>query len=287
MSLIVGVGTVALDTVEVHGAFMRDLPGGSAVYFGAAAARYAPVALVGVAGEDLPDKVLAPLAARGVDVTGIERVAGPTFRWHVRYDESGERETVSAVRGPAVRTASRLDARHRDADALFLGSTDPSVQRAVLDDAGGPGLVALDTMAHWIQEEGPALRALLERTDVFLLGETELAAFAGVEDAAEAAGVALRLGPSWVVVKRGAAGVRAYGREGGQPLEFPAVRTEGVVDPTGAGDAFAGGLVGSLVARGVRGPPSPLDMRQALTEGNRMAALAVSSYSYAALLGDP
>lgn len=282
---MVCVGTVAMDTVETPDGSVRDVPGGSAPYFGAAARRWGAVALVGVAGADLPRDALEPLARSGVDVGGIRRVPGPTLRWHARYDEAGERETVSAERGVAVTTAPTLDPSHRDPDALFLGSTDPAVQRSVLSQAGAPGLVVLDTMGHWIRDRPRELAALLEVVDVVVLGRRELAALGGAADEAVAASAVLAMGPAWVVVKRGGAGVRAYANRGDEGrLQVPAVPVPRVVDPTGAGDAFAGGLVGSLTRSGGRAALDGTRMAAALRAGACMGAVAVQSFSFDALL---
>jgi sugar/nucleoside kinase (ribokinase family) len=277
--VILGVGTVALDTVETPTGSAREVPGGSALYFAAAASILGPVAIVGVTGADFPAEPLARLAARGVNVSGILRLPHPTFRWHARYDESGGREIVSVHRGAIVRTAPVVPTALRNPEILFLGSTDPAVQGQVLRQAGATGRVVLDTMPHWIEGARDVLEALLPRVDVLLVNEEELRLLGGASDEATAAGAVRSLGPTWVVVKRGRRGARAYG-EGGC-VEVDAVAVERVVDPTGAGDAFAGGLVASLA-----GSPSlsGADMRAALKVGSGMGARAVSAFSFQGLL---
>jgi len=277
--VILGVGTVALDTVETPTGSVRDVPGGSALYFAAAASLLGPVAVVGVTGEDFPAEPLDRLAARGVDVSGIVRLPHPTFRWHARYDASGRREILSVHRGGIVRTAPEVPPALRDPEILFLGSTDPGVQARVLGQAGAPGRIVLDTMPHWIRDRRGDLEAILPRVDVLLVNEEEVCLLGDVPGEAAAVGAVLSMGPSWVVVKRGARGACAYGAH--DRVEVEAVAVEPVVDPTGAGDAFAGGLVASLARRGSL---SATAMREALGVGAGMGAQAVSAFSFEGLL---
>lgn len=279
--MIVGVGTVALDTVETPAGSVRDAPGGSVLYFGAAASTRVPVAVVGVTGEDFPDEPLARLAARGVDTSGIVRFPLPTFRWHARYDASGEREIHSVHRGGIVREVPTLPPSLRDPDILFLGSTAPAVQARILEEAGSVGTVLLDTMSHWIRESRPILEAILPRVDVLLLNEDEVHALGGESSEEATAAEVLRLfGPKWIVVKRGARGASAYGE---RRLTVEAVPVAGVVDPTGAGDAFAGGLAAVLSERG---GISVAAMEEGLRYGAAMGARAVSAFSFEGLLTD-
>jgi len=277
--VILGVGTVALDTVETPTGSARDVPGGSALYFAAAAGLLGPVAVVGVTGQDFPVEPLDRLAARGVDVSGIVRLPLPTFRWRARYDASGNREVLSVHRGGITREVPAVPPALRDPDLLFLGSTGPGVQRHVLEEAGAPGRVVLDTMPHWITEGRHDLEALLARVDILLVNEEEVLLLGGGADEARAAAAVRTMGPGWVVVKRGARGACAYGAEG--PISVDAAPVERVVDPTGAGDAFAGGLVASLANHG---GPSDVAMRGALGAGVEMGARAVKAFSFEGLL---
>jgi sugar/nucleoside kinase (ribokinase family) len=277
--VILGVGTIALDTVEAPAGSVRDVPGGSALYFGAAASILGPVAVVGVTGEDFPAEPLDRLAERGVDVSGIVRVPHPTFRWHARYDASGRRDVLSVHRGGVVRTAPVVPPALRDPEILFLGSTDPGVQTRVLGQAGDPGRVVLDTMPHWIRDGRDDLEALLPRIDVLLVNEEEVRLLGGAPDEAAAAEAVRAMGPTWVVVKRGARGACAY--DARDRVEVDAVPVAPVVDPTGAGDAFAGGLVATLAGSVEL---SAADMRGALGVGTVMGARAVRAFSFEGLL---
>lgn len=277
--MILGVGTVALDTVETPMGSAGEIPGGSALYFAAAACLLGPVAIVGVTGEDFPPEPLHQLADWGVDVSGISRVPHPTFRWHARYDESGSREVVSVHRGTIVGMIPQVPPALRNPDVLFLGSTGPEVQSRTLEQAGRPKLVALDTMAHWIRDSRRGLEALLPRVDVLLVNEEEVRMLGRADGEATAARSARSLGPAWVVVKRGARGACAYGDR--EAVEVEAMEVENVVDPTGAGDAFAGGMLASLANRGSL---YAADIRDALHVGVDMGARAVSAYSFQGIL---
>jgi len=289
---MVALGTVALDSVETPAGAAQEVAGGSALYFAAAAAPWGRVELVGVMGEDGPDDVLHRLEDLGVDARGIRQVAGPTFRWRVRYDASGRRETLEARRGRSVRTAPEPDANHAGPDALFLGSTAPGVQQAVLEAVAPAGVVVLDSMRHWIDdpEERAVLEALLPRVDLLLTSEEELDAWVGPQGEGEPEGEARTVawlqarGVEAVVVKAGARGARIYRRQGSEPSRVPAQPVPRTVDPTGAGDAMAGGLVGVLAARVAGGGSWQAGLDEAVREGVRTGAVAVRAFSVEALL---
>lgn len=276
---ILALGTVALDTVETPWGSVREAPGGSALYFAAAAATLGPLAVVGVTGDDFPAEPLARLVARGVDISGISRHPHPTFRWHARYDASGGREILSVHRGGILGELPRIPAALRDPDVLFLGSTHPGVQEKVLAEAGAPDMVLLDTMPHWIREGRQVLETLLRRVDVLLVSGDEARMLGEAEDEDVAARTTLALGPRWVVVTRGADGACAYSAQA--RVEVASVPVPRVVDPTGAGDAFAGGVAATLARRGLDADA----MRAALAVGARLGARAVGSFSFEGLLG--
>lgn len=277
--MIVAFGTMALDSVETPGGRVIDEPGGSALYFAAAASLLAPVGLLGVVGSDYPWSALNPLLARGVDVEGIERRQGPTMRWRARYgSDLEERETIGTTRGVAESEAPAVPLSWRGAPTLFLGSTDPGLQNAVLERVAPTGLVVLDTMEHWIRERRAEVAELASRCDVLLLNEREAALLGGDHGEDEGAPTLLSLGPAWVVVKRGRRGAHAF--SGGEALEVPAAAGGRVVDPTGAGDAFAGGLTARLHAAAALDRTA---MEDALRHGSAAAALAVQDFGMRAL----
>ncbi len=274
---IVAVGTVSLDTIESAGAVARDVLGGSAPYFGAAARLCCSVEMVGVVGEDFPEEHLSRLSDTGIGVSGITRHPGETFRWHARYGRDGSRETVETNRERALAAMPVAPAGLRDPRALFLGSTDPSVQASVLAAVGTPELVVLDTMSHWIRDRRADFDMLTRNADVVLLNEEE-ASLLGGGDQAEGVRPLLESGCSWVVVKRGEEGAIAFGHD--RAIAVTTARPQAVVDPTGAGDAFAGGLVDALA----RSWPDRLGMEEALARGSGLGSLAVESFSVDRLL---
>jgi sugar/nucleoside kinase (ribokinase family) len=274
---VLGVGTVSLDTVESRGEVARDVLGGSAAYFAAAARVAADVAIVGVVGQDFPERFVTRMSEAGIDVSGLSRHPGETFRWHVRYARDGNRETVSTNRETALTEIPQVPDDRKGPAALFLGSTDPSIQASVLAQAGAPELVVLDTMTHWIRERGDDLRLLMRSADVVLLNEEE-ALLLGEGDQAGGVRPILEQGCSWVVVKRGDQGAIAFGHD--RAIAVSAPRPREVKDPTGAGDAFGGGLVATLA----RDWPSPTAMDEALKQAAAMGSLAVESFSVDRLL---
>jgi sugar/nucleoside kinase (ribokinase family) len=276
---VLGVGTVALDSVQTPGGSVDDVPGGSALYFGAAARHFASVALAGVIGEDFPEETLRTFSGLGVDVSAIQRHPGESFRWKVRYGaDLTERETLESNRGVTLQGGLSIPAEHRRPEAVFLGSTHPAVQRAALEEVES-GLVVLDTMTHWIEDRREELVELLARVDVLLVNQEEAKLLSERGAPPLAAAVLRAMGPQWVVIKRGPAGAMAFGPS--VDVAVPARPMDSTVDPTGAGDAFAGGFVGALAGSATVDASS---VRRALGAGVVMGALAVSSFSLDSLV---
>ncbi len=271
------VGTVSLDTVEYRGAQAHDVLGGSAPYFAAAARILADIAIVGVVGDDFPESFVSRLSEAGIDVAGLSRRPGETFRWHARYARDGSRETLHTNRETALAESPQVPEARRGASAVFLGSTSPEIQAAVLASAGAPTLVVLDTMTHWIQDQRDDFELLARSADVVLLNEEEVRLLGG-GDQASAIRPILEGGCSWVIVKRGDQGATAFGHD--RVIAVSAPRPQQVTDPTGAGDAFAGGLVATLA----RDWPSPAAMDEALKNAVAMGSLAVEAFSVDRLL---
>ncbi len=249
MSGTLAVGSVALDTVETPFGRAEDVIGGSAVYFSAAASLFGPVAVVGVVGTDYPREELSFLERRGVDLSGVRRAEGSSFRWGGRYDyDLDARDTLFTDLGVFAGFEARVPAGLRGADWVFLGNIDPGLQHDVLDQVDAPRLVACDTMNYWIEREREALTALLGRIDMLVVNDAEARELADDHNLARAADWILERGPSWALVKKGEHGAILFGEEAcffspGYPLEE-------VFDPTGAGDAFAGGVLGHLARAG-------------------------------------
>lgn len=285
---ILVLGTLTVDTVETPAGRGEGVPGGSALYFAAAAGLLAPVRVLGAAGEDFPEEALALLRERRAEMEGVVRLPGSSMSWHARYaPDLSRRETVHADRGVLERWEPEVPPGWRETPVVFLGSTDPRLQDTVLDRVSAPALVAADSMAHWIRRRRAGLEAVLARTDLFFASGEECRALGGARDAGEAAAAIRRSGPRWVVEKRGRRGAVLHGP--GDPVAVPAFPTPNVVDPTGAGDAFAGGAVGWLAreaAGAAHGAPARLGdalpgptLERALAAGAAAASFAVEGFS--------
>lgn len=243
------VGSVALDTIETPFGRAENVIGGSAVYFAAAASLFDPVRVVGVVGRDYPLDRLDFLRERGVDLSGLEVAEGASFRWSGLYDYGLEaRETLSTELGVFADFDPTIPADFRSAGQIFLGNIDPRLQHRVLEQMDGASLVACDTMNFWIEREREALEALLGRIDMLVLNDAEARELSGDHNLSGAARWIRERGPELVVIKKGEHGAILFSDE--EPFFAPGYPLEEVFDPTGAGDAFAGGLLGHLSRAG-------------------------------------
>ncbi|HET7787894.1 MAG TPA: PfkB family carbohydrate kinase [Myxococcales bacterium] len=274
MSLLV-VGSVALDSVETPFGTREDVLGGSATYFAAAASLLTRVSVVGVVGEDFPSAQLAFLRARGVEMDGLSTVPGKTFRWKGRYGfDLNAAETLDTQLNVFEHFAPQLGPRARKAERIFLGNIDPVLQLRVLEQAERPRLVCADTMNYWISSKRAQLQQLLPRVDVLMVNDAEVRQLAGESNVLKAAQAAQRMGAKAVVVKRGEYGALLVA--GGHSFYAPAFPLADVVDPTGAGDTFAGGFLG-LLDRLDSGDAAAL--RQATVMGSTIASFTVEQFS--------
>jgi len=257
--------------------------GGSGTYFSAAASFYAPVRLVAVVGEDFPDEFRQILRGfEGIDLRGLEtRTGSKTFRWGGKYlDDMDHRETLFTELNVLGEDPPSVPEEFRDSQILFLANSHPGVQLGMLDQAGSPALSVADTMDLWIESERGLLDDLLRRVDGLVLNFDEAEQLTGHANTVAAARHILEMGPKFCVVKKGEHGcIMAHG-EG--ICALPAYPTERVVDPTGAGDSFAGGMMGYLASRLSSGELSdPLhfdELRHALAHGTIMASFNIESF---------
>jgi sugar/nucleoside kinase (ribokinase family) len=273
MSLLV-VGSVALDSIFTPFGETADALGGSAVYFSVAASLLHPVQVVGVVGSDYPVHQLDRLADRGIDFSGVERTVGESFRWKGKYSyDLQSRETLETRLGVFASFNPRLPAAWRSAKYLFLGNIDPELQLGVLSQMHDPRLVVCDTMNYWIQGKRPQLMELLRRVDVLLVNDSEARELSGNWNIHRAGRWILAQGPRRVVIKQGEYG--ALLMEPGRTFYVPAYPLEEVFDPTGAGDAFAGGFMGYLARAD---SIAPEQMRRAMVYGSAMGSFAVEGF---------
>jgi len=247
MSRILAVGSLAYDTVETPFGARKDLLAGTATYFSLAASHFAPVSVVGAVGEDFRPEDLGLLASRGVDISAVERLPGRTFRWAAKYsDDMNDRVTLGTELGVFAEFNPVIQASHRRAPFIFLGNIDPDLQRQVCESVEKPRLVACDTMNFWIEGRREALERTLRLVDLLMINDSEARLLAGETNILAASRKIRLMGPKGLVVKRGEYGAAIFGE--GFTSVLPAIFLEDVVDPTGAGDSFAGGLVGCLAA---------------------------------------
>jgi sugar/nucleoside kinase (ribokinase family) len=268
------VGSVALDTVETPAGRAETVLGGSAVYFAAAAQHYSRVRLVGVVGEDFSPEHRRFLGSMNVDLAGLVTRPGKTFRWHGRYQGAmNEAETVKVDLNVFGEFEPSLPEAFRDSDYVFLANGAPELQMKVLGQVDSPRLAVADTMNLWIETRRPALDALLERVDALCLNETEARMLTGEQVLARAARALVNRGLESVVIKRGEHGVTVASKQG--ICALPAFPEENVVDPTGAGDSFAGAMMGFLAETGRTDPATLL---KAAAHGTAVASFTVQGF---------
>lgn len=274
------VGSVALDSVETPFGKADEVLGGSGTFFSASASHLVRVQLVGVVGSDYPVEKLAPLQALGVDLSGVERAEGESFRWRGRYrHDLNFAETLETRLGVFSHFRPKIPAEFRRAPFVFLANIDPRLQLEVLRQVERPKLVACDTMNFWIESRRSDVLELLKHVDVVLLNDGEARQLTEHFNLVKAAKWILDRGPTVVVIKKGEHG--AFMFTSSTVFFAPAYPLEDVFDPTGAGDAFAGGFMGYLARTG------KLDeehMRRAVVYGSTMGSFAVEKFSIDRLL---
>jgi sugar/nucleoside kinase (ribokinase family) len=275
MSLLV-VGSIAFDSIETPHGRVEDALGGSASYFAYAASFFTSVRLVGVVGEDFPEDYRRLFRERHVDTAGlVVQPGGKTFRWRGRYfQDMNRRETVEVHLNVFGDFDPVLPEAYRDSTHIFLANASPRLQARVLDQIRRPQLVLADTMDLWISTQHDELLALLPRLDGLLLNDSEAELLTGQTNLVRAGEAVRRLGPKFVILKRGEHGALLFTSEG--VFVLPAYPTAEVVDPTGAGDSFAGGLMGALFTDSTA-PPGRL--RRALAYGTVVASFTVEGFS--------
>ena len=295
MSLLV-VGSVALDSVETPFGKVREVLGGSATYFSVAASYFTEVQLVAVVGEDFPQEHIELLKTAKVDISGLQKEPGRTFRWEGEYGfQLNEAKTLNTELNVFETFKPQLADHLKSPDLVFLANIDPGLQREVLHQVKRPLVVACDTMNFWISGRREALLATLKEVDVVIINDGEARELAGEVNLIKAAQLILQLGPRTLIIKRGEYGVLLF--SGHTIFAAPAYPMESVFDPTGAGDSFAGGFMGYLARLLAKGHlkskqsaagPFSLDeeaLRSAVVIGSVMASFNVESFSLDRLRG--
>ncbi len=269
------VGSVARDTLHLPSGSHPYVLGGSAVFASLAGAMFASPRLVGIVGTDFPDAEVALLRARGVDVTGLEIVEGATFHWEGRYSpDLTSRASLKTELNVFADFHPKIPEAWRDTPFVMLGNIHPDLQLEVLDQMRRPELVIADTMNFWIDGTPDRLAKMLERIDVLVINEEEARQLAGVYNIAEVAERLLAMGPRIAVIKRGEYGALLF--EGDEIFSAPAYPVRRVEDPTGAGDSFAGGMLGYVAQQGRADHDT---LRRAIIYGSALASFCVEGVS--------
>ena len=275
MPLVV-VGSVALDRVQTPTETRDDLLGGSGSYFAYAASYFTPVKLVSVVGQDWPDEYTRLLQSRNVDTAGLQVVPGAkTFRWSGRYlEDMNQRETLEVHLNAMNQFDPVLPEEYRRCRFLFLANDPPALQLKVLEQCPGTILTVADTMDLWIDNERGGVLKLLERIDGLVLNDSEAVLLTGESNLVRAGHRVRELGPRFVVIKKGEHGAMFFSQH--EIYVLPAFPTPDVVDPTGAGDSFAGGMMGYLAEQGNF---EPRTLKEALAYGTLAASFTVEDFS--------
>jgi len=274
MSILV-VGSVAFDSIKTPFGAVDEALGGSACYFSTSASFFTDVSLVAVIGEDFPQEHIDFLASRNIDLAGLQKSAGKTFRWKGKYEyDLNEAHTLETQLNVFESFQPELPENYRDAEYVFLANIDPELQLEVLQQVKNPKLVACDTMNFWIEGKKQELIKTLAKVDMLVINEAEVRQLADEPNLVKAAEIVRGFGPKTLVVKRGEYGVLMFSE--GSIFSAPAYPLEEVFDPTGAGDTFAGGFVGYLAAtRNL----AEHNLRKAIVFGTVMASFTVEKFS--------
>ncbi len=274
MSLLV-VGSVALDSVRTPFGEQREVLGGSASYFAVSASYFTEVRMVGVIGEDFPEREIDLFRRRAIDIEGLERVPGRTFRWAGEYKyDLNEAITLDTQLNVFEYFQPKIPAKYTQSDYVFLANIDPELQLSVLQQIEKPKFVACDTMNYWIRGKIEHLKKTLQHVDLLTINDAEARELAQEPNMVKAVQAIRSMGPKTVVIKRGEYGALMFNEE--TRFFAPAYPLEEVYDPTGAGDSFAGGLLGYLASTD---NISTETFRQGIILGSTMASFTVEDFS--------
>ena len=276
MSLLV-TGSIGIDTVKTPFGFSEECIGGSAVHFSMAASLFSSVRFVGVVGDDYSFDLAEVFKDRNVDLAGLEvRKGSKTFRWAGSYEENmNERRTDSVELNVLSEAPPSVPEAYSDSDYIFLANTAPALQIELLEQIASPSFVAADTMNHWIVTAGDDLKELLDRIDMLVLNEGEARLLTGQRNLVTAAQGILEMGPRVVIIKNGEYGSMMANSDG-DCFILPAYPTTVVIDPTGAGDSFAGALMGHLAQAG---KVDVISLRNAMVYGTVAASFTIGDFS--------
>lgn len=283
MQEVLVIGSLAYDSVKTPSGTAKKSLGGSANYFSVSASLFSKVRVVGVVGTDyLPaDKEI--LTQRNVDLEGLQIVEGNTFHWEGTYEANlNEAVTLKTELNVFAQFNPQVPETYKNSSHVFLANIDPTLQLQVLSQIKDPKFVGMDSMNFWINSKQSELLKVIAKVDIVFMNETEARMLTQESNTTKAIKKVAELGPKYVVIKRGEYGVTLYSKTDGY-FQCPAMPIEDVVDPTGAGDSFAGGFFGYLV-KNVEGRPQWSDLKQAIISGTVMSSQTIRDFSLKALV---
>ena len=274
---ILVVGSIAIDTLETPMGIRRNMVGGSASFFSIAASMLAPIKTVGIIGDDFPEKGHDMFLSHGINMDNVQTANGKTFCWGGRYsDDYSSRETIYTELGVFESFSPEIKSEDRHSPLVFLGNIQPSLQLKVANLMISPEYIISDTMNLWIDLDPDKLKDVITKSDIFLINHEEAEQLSGTADIVAASQIFLEMGPSVVVIKMGAEG--SYVAQKNTGVFVPVYTTKNLIDPTGAGDSFAGGFVGYLSQQ-----PVP-DFVEAAVFGSAMASFCVEGFGVEPLM---
>jgi sugar/nucleoside kinase (ribokinase family) len=274
---ILSVGSLALDTLETPRGNRNKILGGSSTYFAIATSLFAPISLVGVVGDDFPQTAWDLFHSKNVDTQNVQRESGKTFQWGGKYSNNySARDTLFTELGVFETFSPQIKNEYRNYDILFLGNIHPSLQLKVLEQMNSPHIVVTDTMNLWIDLDKSGLMDVVSKTNIFLLNDEEAEQLTGYSNIQDAGNYLLDQGPTVVVIKQGGNGSLVF--QNTTQTHIPVVPNIDVFDPTGAGDSFAGGLVGCIANQ------EKIDIVEAVITGSAVASFTVSDFGIDGLL---
>ena len=283
MSEVLVVGSLAYDSVKTPSGKADKSLGGSANYFSVAASLFAKVRVVGVVGSDYLESDKKLLLDRKVDLTGMQTVSGQTFHWEGTYEQNlNEAVTLKTELNVFATFNPEIPESYKDSNYIFLANIDPNLQLQVLSQIKKPLFVGMDTMNFWINSKQSELLKVLQKVDIVFMNETEAKMLTQNSNPIAAIKKIADLGPEFIVIKRGEYGSTLYSKAEGF-FQLPALPVENVVDPTGAGDSFAGGFFGYLAAQ-CRTRPQWSDLKKAILAGTVFSSQTIQDFSLKALL---
>jgi sugar/nucleoside kinase (ribokinase family) len=282
MEPILAVGSVAFDSIKSPFGAVSRVVGGSATYFSIAASFFTDVRLVAVVGEDFAEHAKRVFAGRRIDLAGLQYATGETFRWKGEYGfDLNSRETIYTHLNVFEDFRPTIPPAYRESPFLFLGNIHPRLQLEVLEQVSSPRVVAADTMNYWIERTPEDLPPVLRRVHVLIVNDSEARQLSRESNLVKAARVIRAMGPETIVIKRGEHGVLMTRPGDAEFFAAPALPLEEVLDPTGAGDTFAGGFLGYLASCGEL---SNQAFARAIIYGSTLASFAVEDFGLERLL---